>query len=903
MVVKKRQSINEAESLKVGDVVSVVGQRKPSVVLGVYPDAHAVKVTTVGNVDVDDVKKLSKSEVLSSIKRNLLLDLDVALLIQQGVISANQLDKDIDKDLLKRASKLMGEYNIPRLKESRIRRSKKALKEAINPEYDDGGYASFGIDISYEILDKNTQETIEQGEFYSSNEYILARTESELDIEYKMELRKAIGNNATYQNVLLSYQRPDRMSSYFLVEVDPEDYDLYFAEVEDNQEVSLTIRLTTFSHDEGMQIVGEDVTMDEIFMESQGKTNMQSKKALKEGGGAGYELIFPDYIAYDLEYDNFNDVPDFIELPVEEMENVKGYDWSTGEISGVCGQLVIDKKLIMEDLLSDMTKDEIKNAGHIHMTDFEIERVVYGGGWIHPVLKPSIEVEVLVQFSLYIGDGYSDKHYPYVGATFMPSQLLCDTVEYEYENQYENDDDYYSDDDYYEESQGGKMKSKRALKESLITNGRKPISNLSIYLFKEAQKKSRRKPIVEASTSYIQGALRAKEMDAQAVADLLSDFNADFEAVEEFAEDMGFEAKDVNTFLSAMFEMVIEKVCQEVGCDYDDIADKITYYTNYLDSGMYVVNGDTIDDYDGLVQAIKDIKSGKTNESKKSRRKPIVEAGGDEIWSRVERAKEYLGGGDYLLDDFVKAMSNDAVEDILDYIECVNDIGYDDEQMESLVTERMKKVIKESKQVSNKRALKESEESEYIRGALRCGTLESPFIEKLLNDFNLDFDDVDEYLENQGYNPRELDCNIFISGIYDKAIEDASQDADIDFDKAMDLVAYDINSIGSSMYEKDGSTLDSYGELVSSLEQHNGMEESKQSRRKSPMRESKKPLKESLCMPISGMEYMVYKKGVLGEGSGKVVVIGIATVNGENVTINGTKYNKSQYDFVGTKGY
>jgi plasmid replication initiation protein len=184
MVVKKRQSINEAESLKVGDVVSVVGQRKPSVVLGVYPDAHAVKVTTVGNVDVDDVKKLSKSEVLSSIKRNLLLDLDVALLIQQGVISTNQLDKDIDKDLLKRASKLMGEYNIPRLKESRIGRSKKALKEAINPEYDDGGYASFGIYISYEILDKNTQETIEQGEFYSSNEYILARTESELDIKY-----------------------------------------------------------------------------------------------------------------------------------------------------------------------------------------------------------------------------------------------------------------------------------------------------------------------------------------------------------------------------------------------------------------------------------------------------------------------------------------------------------------------------------------------------------------------------------------------------------------------------------------------------------------------------------------------------------------------------------------------
>ncbi len=590
MVVKKRQSINEAESLKVGDVVSVVGQRKPSVVLGVYPDAHAVKVTTVGNVDVDDVKKLSKSEVLSSIKRNLLLDLDVALLIQQGVISANQLDKDIDKDLLKRASKLMGEYNIPRLKESRIGRSKKALKEAINPEYDDGGYASFGIDISYEILDKNTQETIEQGEFYSSNEYILARTESELDIEYKMELRKAIGNNATYQNVLLSYQRPDRMSSYFLVEVDPEDYDLYFAEVEDNQEVSLTIRLTTFSHDEGMQIVGEDVTMDEIFMESQGKTNMRSKKALKE---------------------------------------------------------------------------------------------------------------------------------------------------------------------------------------SLITNGRKPISNLSINLFKEAQKKSRRKPIVEASTSYIQGALRAKEMDAQAVADLLSDFNADFEAVEEFAEDMGFEAKDVNTFLSAMFEMVIEKACQEVGCDYDDIADKITYYTNYLDSGMYVVNGDTIDDYDELVQAIKDVKSGKTNESKKSRRKPIVEAGGDEIWNRVERAKEYLGGGDYLLDDFVKAMSNDAVEDILDYIERTNDIGYNEEQMESLVTERMKKVIKESKQ------------------------------------------------------PRH----------------------------------------------------------------------------KSTMKESKKPLKESLCMPISGMEYMVYKKGVLGEGSGKVVVIGIATVNGENVTINGTKYNKSQYDFVGTKGY
>jgi hypothetical protein len=81
------------------------------------------------------------------------------------------------------------------------------------------------------------------------------------------------------------------------------------------------------------------------------------------------------------------------------------------------------------------------------------------------------------------------------------------------------------------------------------------------------------------------------------------------------------------------------------------------------------------------------------------------------------------------------------------------------------------------------------------------------------------------------------------------------------------------------------------------------IKESKQPRHKSTMKESKKPLKESLCMPISGMEYMVYKKGVLGEGSGKVVVIGIATVNGENVTINGTKYNKSQYDFVGTKGY
>lgn len=74
---------------------------------------------------------------------------------------------------------------------------------------------------------------------------------------------------------------------------------------------------------------------------------------------------------------------------------------------------------------------------------------------------------------------------------------------------------------------------------------------------------------------------------------------------------------------------------------------------------------------------------------------------------------------------------------------------------------------------------------------------------------------------------------------------------------------------------------------------------------KEELKESKKlePLKESLIMPISGFEYSVFKKGNLGEGSGKMVTQGIAMVEGQNVKVNGKSFSIKSYDFVGTKGY
>jgi hypothetical protein len=74
---------------------------------------------------------------------------------------------------------------------------------------------------------------------------------------------------------------------------------------------------------------------------------------------------------------------------------------------------------------------------------------------------------------------------------------------------------------------------------------------------------------------------------------------------------------------------------------------------------------------------------------------------------------------------------------------------------------------------------------------------------------------------------------------------------------------------------------------------------------KEELKESQKPepLKESLIMPISGFEYSVFKKGNLGEGSGKMITQGIAMVEGQNVKVNGKSFSIKSHDFVGTKGY
>lgn len=176
-------------------------------------------------------------------------------------------------------------YPINKIKESTNKKGKnmkkfnKPLKESVNQDYDEGGYAEFSLEIMYEVTDKDTEEHIDTGEFYSSDVSIKASNKQELEDKIKKEFKGVFGNSETLQNVLTDYRLPDRMDSYVMVYVDEADYDkLHFNNIEDNEEVALNIRLSVQHKDEGMQTVGEDVTLDEIFSNTKTESAKKTPK-------------------------------------------------------------------------------------------------------------------------------------------------------------------------------------------------------------------------------------------------------------------------------------------------------------------------------------------------------------------------------------------------------------------------------------------------------------------------------------------------------------------------------------------------------------------------------------------------------------------------------------------------
>ena len=244
-------------------------------------------------------------------------------------------------------------------------------------------------------------------------------------------------------------------------------------------------------------------------MESKQKGGDMNK--IQEGGGAGYEITFKGLLSYDIESNRgWKGISDIIEVPYQDEVSIEGYDWST-TWAGKCGVLRLMKKSLIFSIIQ--LDDKLKEAIDIYLTDFNIEPFIYGAGSSFSLIQPNEPIDVMVQIYANIDGSIV---YPYVSAKFYPSEELSYAVEDAYNHE---EDEYYDDEEEpYDESLNKKSnksivkesimnnKQFKQLKESLISNNRKPVSKLSVSLFKEELKESQKpEPLKESLIMPISG--------------------------------------------------------------------------------------------------------------------------------------------------------------------------------------------------------------------------------------------------------------------------------------------------------------------------------------------------------------------------------------------------------------
>lgn len=176
-------------------------------------------------------------------------------------------------------------------------------------------------------------------------------------------------------------------------------------------------------------------------------SKISNKTKLNEGGGAGYELNF-NTIRNDFEYEKFSDMPNVIKIPVDYGVKVEAYNWGFN-FDGNAGELHINQKFIKDSILKNTTVDNkinIKKITDILITDFEIQSFVYGGGWQYKILDSATNVEAQFYFVGSENANNDIKIYPYVNATFIPSQEFTDAINDAHEESQNYQDDYEDDD-------------------------------------------------------------------------------------------------------------------------------------------------------------------------------------------------------------------------------------------------------------------------------------------------------------------------------------------------------------------------------------------------------------------------------------------------------------------------
>ena len=92
------------------------------------------------------------------------------------------------------------------------------------------------------------------------------------------------------------------------------------------------------------------------------------------------------------------------------------------------------------------------------------------------------------------------------------------------------------------------------------------------------------------------------QMDVQFIKQELEDFNV-------AVEDIDFEIEVsaihfINACIQSIYEVAVHNACEELGIDYDDIDEYVSYEVNASASDLYI-DGESMYDYDELIEALK----------------------------------------------------------------------------------------------------------------------------------------------------------------------------------------------------------------------------------------------------------------------------------------------------------
>ena len=418
--------------------------------------------------------------------------------------------------------------------------------------------------------------------------------------------------------------------------------------------------------------------------------DLEESQSLMEGLGAGYSIEIKDTYDGENTATGWNDIPKNIVIELTDSEiSVDGYDWGFN-YNGYLGKLLISRNDIIDALIHQNSyknsEESILHAFNINISEINIEDWVSGGGYIFSLIdSDEVECNLRVDYSIHdlVNDeevDYYEHIYPvrgiYTASKEVKNEIIVARDKYDYD---EDGEDYYEE-SINESKDNMKKTSLRAIKESLITDGRKPVSKRSIYLFNESKKKA----LTESFANNI----------TESVDDVV---DALFNTLETKGK--------IRTSFGDKTKVGLKDMIENLDNDLEDVVDAI--FVNAKKGKISTGMGDkTRQGLRAMIKNARNLEESMAIEEDDERL---------DILDRIDNARQIIGDAE-LLDSFVLAMDTERVLDILDYIERMHDIGYEDEMLESLMAKRMQKVIKESQLKNNRKAtsrkqIKESQEA------------------------------------------------------------------------------------------------------------------------------------------------------------------------------------------------